>query len=1018
VKAEASHDVEALHWALRGRTELTYAYAGQRDRFELLLPASASVTAIEVPNLRDHRVVGAETVDGVRYDRIGVRLHRPADRRASLSVGWVAPLPSSGQAVALHVPRARGVGRERGRLTLHQARGLEARIAASRGARRAEAPQTTMQPGLDEPVPVARYAWSDRPMSLTLRVVRPRARLTAKIDQLVRLSEQDVQLLADLAVESVDGAAPGFSALLPQGFDVLAVTGGEVETWHVQEVEGDRTLRVEFVRSVPRCRVAIVLVRRSFAPGRFPVPMLTVLDPDDAPLEEPRGRLAVQMAPSLEARTLSQESLDSIDPGETGDWLGRAQASTVRFAYRYRSWEGRLVLGVRPRPTRTRVELTAGVSVRPSRAVYTYRFRYHVEGSPIDRVNLSIPAEIAPRVAVDSPSLRSVRRGEEADGNVPWTILLTDEITGVLDVTLNFSLPVDDSTRRLSVPPIDPGEVDRQEVTLAVQNLSRHEVEFEGSGSLRKAEFDRLGELSAGGTLESLRHVLHGLGRDWSASLAVSPAKVALRTQAVIDLMAIRTLADADGRLRYQVVLDLVNRREQFLRISVPDELRLWSARVAGQAVKPVLPPGEASGEVLVPLVKTTVAAIPYEVELYLAGQAERRIDGIGRFAPPRVSVLNVPVKRTTWTLFLPRAFRYIQPAGNMSPLAGGKAEADIIRMEAGLDQLRRMVRSLDSDKGWTYEGGEKGELLKQNWKLRSKEVSEQYGYNVRQLEQDRSHLNTEAFQRLSRRVKDLESEQRRLARQVESRPDDAGRRADVNRLLNATSDNAGLSEFSRNRSLNELPGFVQEAQEAQKRNYRQLTGGNKGGGDGKQDQAQQQRAERLKRQLQSYDKQVQGYYRGTRQAAPDTDEQGQPRQAQPPSPRDDRMSGPFSRWGDETRDDGLDAKGLAGQLPSSGLASGETGQSAGRDSPAPSGAYSLPLELPPHGVRLDFACPGGQPTVSVLAVPADAWRSGRVTAWIVGALLALMVVVLVGRRILARWAAGSGGARKVRTAS
>ena len=129
----------------------------------------------------------------------------------------------------------------------------------------------------------------------------------------------------------------------------------------------------------------------------------------------------------------------------------------------------------------------------------------------------------------------------------------------------------------------------------------------------------------------------------------------------------------------------------------MPEALRLWSATVAGQPVKPVKPAESSQGEIWIPLVKTSPGGLPYDVFLYLADQADepllKPLDGITRLAPPAISIVKMPVTQTTWSLRLPEGYKYIRPGGNMSPVVG-TVEMLSLNIQARLDQLRRLDKS------------------------------------------------------------------------------------------------------------------------------------------------------------------------------------------------------------------------------------------------------------------------------------------------------------------------------------
>ena len=69
-------------------------------------------------------------------------------------------------------------------------------------------------------------------------------------------------------------------------------------------------------------------------------------------------------------------------------------------------------------------------------------------------------------------------------------------------------------------------------------------------------------------------------------------------------------------------MLHVDNSTEQLLEIRLPEGADLWTARVAGEAVKPTVVAGAADrGSVRIPLIKTAPGDLDYEVVLKYGGR-------------------------------------------------------------------------------------------------------------------------------------------------------------------------------------------------------------------------------------------------------------------------------------------------------------------------------------------------------------------------------------------------------------
>jgi hypothetical protein len=528
----------------------------------------------------------------------------------------------------------------------------------------------------------------------------------------------------------------------------------------------------------------------------------------------------VQVAASLDAQTLGSENLRPTPPRGMRGWLDLQQTAAVQFAYSYETPKFQLRLKVAPQPTKIRLEVLGGLTVQPTTAWYSYRLRYQIEGTPIDTVRFTLPTRYAPLVAVSSPALRSVSKapvgGSDAAGRTEWTVALVNEVTGTLDVAVNFAVPIDAATTGLDIPRIATPPVQGYRAVVAVQNASPHKLSLMDSAHMTPLPQSEQQQVLAEAVRKNLQFVLQSFTDDWSVVLGVKPVKEAARVEAVVDLMALTTVVDRSGQCRYEARLMLQNRSQQFLRVKVPAGLQLWSATVADQPVKPVTDPAAGADVILIPLVKTSPGGLPYDVNLYLAGASGQSLGLIGEIRPPAIAVEGVSVQRTIWTLRLPAGYRYYRPGGNLSPASD--LELQSVEGDALIDQLRRNDKSMEE---LSSSGSQRGlEVAKSTRDMLNKKIA----YNIRQvqhgLKANPSKLSDKEISRLEQKVADQSNYQSTLQNTWVQREKDQQETTgdnNVNWYLNNDSGNGGVAENVRNNYLNTLPAFVRSAAEGQK---------------------------------------------------------------------------------------------------------------------------------------------------------------------------------------------------------
>ncbi|MHC4703530.1 MAG: hypothetical protein ACYTFQ_23440, partial [Planctomycetota bacterium] len=298
-----------------------------------------------------------------------------------------------------------------------------------------------------------------------------------------------------------------------------------------------------------------------------------------------------------------------------------------------------------------------------------------------------------------------------------------------------------------------------------------------------------------------------------------TPAKPAARIQAVVDLLSLTTVIDRSGRCRYEARVALQNRSEQFLRVEMPDGLRLWSANVADQPVKPVVAADSPSGEVLIPLVKTSPGGLPYDVYLYFADETDRPLvtplNGITKLKPPRISIVGIPVMQTTWSLRLPDGYRYMRPRGNMSPVAG-TVEMLSLGIEAKLGQLRRLDKAVRAIAGTS---SQREQIAQSNWEVFNRKLSSEIKQARQYLEANRDEVAREDYERLRSKLSEQVGGQERIFTgntAYVQRQQELGT-SNINVWLNVSAgSNAGVADEVSNRLLQGKPDFVAENERRQ----------------------------------------------------------------------------------------------------------------------------------------------------------------------------------------------------------
>ncbi|MCZ7679902.1 MAG: hypothetical protein M5U28_14540 [Sandaracinaceae bacterium] len=165
--------------------------------------------------------------------------------------------------------------------------------------------------------------------------------------------------------------------------------------------------------------------------------------------------------------------------------------------------------------------------------------------------------------------------------------------------------------------------------------------------------------------------------------------------QATVDEASYRTLYTREGMAVTTARFLVQNRRQQFLRVTLPAGSEVWSARVDGRSQQPARETGSEDDAPVV-LLNIVSAAEAFPVELVYASP----VPTLGAFGRVRGALpeLHVVVTRTRWELFLPEGASYGAPETSMTlleagPSAGGAWAVDGAPAELALEVPAEGVR-------------------------------------------------------------------------------------------------------------------------------------------------------------------------------------------------------------------------------------------------------------------------------------------------------------------------------------
>jgi hypothetical protein len=551
-----------------------------------------------------------------------------------------------------------------GSLSIQRSPWLEVETLAVRGVTREDVP-ATLPPFvdsnlLDTPlghVPYQAFRFQADTFSIELKAVPAVVKREAKIEAIASLGRQELRYEARILLRETERPWYQLRVQLPVGFQLEKVDGvGRFQT--AISTSGSAPVLSVFQAVGQRQAWSLVVTGRlaqSTQLSAFNAPVLQLLDGVNQ-----RGQLVVQTDPAWEVVVMPQRHCRVVPLGEVRDWyhVSRPELNRVVVAFDQADYAAQL----QPRmlPPRVDVVTVSNARVTPTEIEDSLLLKFQISQAGIREVHFLVPAAFQD-AQVQAPLLRRTRI-EPVEGQPElrrFRLELQDDITGEWLVLVKLDRAV--STEQQVLPLITVEDVRSQTRFAVLENVGRDELVVQEMGQVEalNREDPRWGTL-ADWLGEKMTQAFIVSRDAESPRLVYQAVRRPVRTTvgASIRLAETKLSMDAAGVYRALQLYRLDNQTEQVLDVELPAGAQLWTARVAGQPVKPAVSQDTTVGRIVrIPLVKTEPGDLDYPVELKYGG----RIAAVGtgaRFNFPLMRPVGIKMEQSQIRLWVAEEVR------------------------------------------------------------------------------------------------------------------------------------------------------------------------------------------------------------------------------------------------------------------------------------------------------------------------------------------------------------------------
>jgi len=270
------------------------------------------------------------------------------------------------------------------------------------------------------------------------------------------------------------------------------------------------------------------------------------------------------------------------------------------------------------------------------------------------------------------------------------TLQLDKEIVGSEVVDVKYETSLDMSSGKAAIPVVTGSGVEREKGHIAIVALTNVEIAGDDVSGAHAVDVKALPAEILGMTSQPILLAYRYVDPEFTVGLKISKHEDVDVLLTVVDRAHFTVMQTFDGRRITRAIYNVRNNRNQFLRLTMPEEAAIWSATVAGRATQPAR---DTEGRVLLPLVRSEghsgMSAFPVELVYAEPGTApDEKGRGVARVDLPSCSE---PIMHVMVDLHVPEEGRYAEFEGTLREVEQFAALAGVPVAQRGAEVAQQL---------------------------------------------------------------------------------------------------------------------------------------------------------------------------------------------------------------------------------------------------------------------------------------------------------------------------------------
>ena len=663
---------------------------GELRQLRVRLPAAHHLLRVEGESIRTWevrndagQVLTVELLKGVT----------PAYRLTVETETALGALPAT---VNVETPHALEVKRETGIVALRGDEDLELSVESAGELQRVDAEEFARASGQSAGGVFNAFRFLKPEFALRARAAAVQPQIEAVVYNNVNVSAEQIGISAQVDYTIKRAGVFALRLAVPKGYGV-AFNGAKVLHWTDRSETEGRVLEFTLKeRTVGSFSLHLSLGHSlKTLPKTLDIPGVHPLG-----LQNLNGFVSVSGEPGVAVKTVAFDGLTEIPAAQlTESKAGGTPAplSSGALAFKFVATEPqpaavwKLEVATETLAPWLRAEIANTFTVTETLVSGRALVRYDIQNAPTKELRLRIPAAFK-NVEISGANIRrkeiivggrssatpanenesgspGTRPSGAGANDVVWAVELQSKVRGFYTLTVTWEQPRAAKSGPLELAGVNAENVERETGLLAIVARPPLQVTEAAVTNLLQVDTRDWPEW-AGRADEATVLAYRYLRPGYRLALDAKRFEEAGVLQALVENLQMSTVVADDGQMMTVMTLAVRNNGRQYLEVGLPPgTTNVWSAFVAGQAVRPSV----QGGKLMLPLERSGAEGAPVSVELTYVGTnpfPQRR--GAVAFVSPQ---LDLPLKNARWELYLPPDYDYTDFGGTMKPERVGVPE-------------------------------------------------------------------------------------------------------------------------------------------------------------------------------------------------------------------------------------------------------------------------------------------------------------------------------------------------------